>query len=109
MAPPVSSEPLVLEPFRLTGGVGGNSEFRSRIGNSIRRRPKAAIDGEAESSQQGGRELGLFERPGQPWRAPRRETALSGVALFVVLMAVWLLDSGHYTPLMSASEPPAGN
>jgi len=44
--------------------------------------------------------LGLFGTPDQPWRAPRRETALSGVVLFVVLMAVWLLNSGHYTPLM---------
>ena len=44
--------------------------------------------------------MGLFARPDQPWRAPRRETALCGVALFVVLMAVWLLNSGHYTPLI---------
>ncbi len=44
--------------------------------------------------------MGPFNRPDQPWRAPRRETALSGVALFVVLMAVWLLNSGHYTPLI---------
>ncbi len=54
----------------------------------------------ATSSQQGRRELGLFLRQDQPWRASRRETALSGVALFVVLMAVWLLNSGHYTPLV---------
>ena len=87
-------------------GVIPKSEFRSRIGNSIRRCPKAAIDGEAESSQQGGRELGLFARPDQPWRASRRETALSGVALFVVLIVVWLLNSGHYTRLMSSPEPP---
>jgi multicomponent Na+:H+ antiporter subunit E len=70
------------------------------MGYSIRRCPKAAIAGEAESLRQGGRELGLLARPDQPWRAPRRETALSGIALFVVLMAVWLLNSGHYTPLM---------
>ena len=44
--------------------------------------------------------MGLFDRPDQPWRAPRRESFLYGVALFVVLMAVWLLNSGHYTPLM---------
>jgi len=44
--------------------------------------------------------LGRFDRPDQPWRAPRRETTLSGVALSVVLMAVWLLNSGHYKPLM---------
>ena len=44
--------------------------------------------------------MGLFDRPDQPWRAPRAETALCGVALFVVLMAVWLLNSGHYTPLL---------
>jgi multicomponent Na+:H+ antiporter subunit E len=70
------------------------------MGYSIRRCSTAAITGEAKSSQQGGRELGLFARPEQPWRAPRRETALCGVALFVVLMAVWLLNSGHYTPLI---------
>jgi len=52
------------------------------------------------SSQQGRLELGLFLRQDQPWRASRRETAFSGVALFVVLMAVWLLNSGHYTPLI---------
>ena len=44
--------------------------------------------------------MGLFDRPDQPWRAPRGETALCGVVLFVVLMAVWLLNSGHYTPLL---------
>ena len=44
--------------------------------------------------------MGRFDRPDQPWRAPRRETTLSGVALSVVLMAVWLLNSGHYKPLM---------
>jgi multicomponent Na+:H+ antiporter subunit E len=44
--------------------------------------------------------LGLFDRPDQPWRAPRGETALCGVVLFAVLMAVWLLNSGHYTPLL---------
>jgi multicomponent Na+:H+ antiporter subunit E len=67
---------------------------------SIRRCPKAATAGEAEPSQQGRLELGLFLRQDQPWRASLRETALSGVALFMVLMAVWLLNSGHYTPLM---------
>lgn len=44
--------------------------------------------------------MGLLDRPDQPWRAPRGETALCGVVLFVVLMAVWLLNSGHYTPLL---------
>ena len=44
--------------------------------------------------------MGLFDRPDQPWRAPRGESAVCGVALFVVLMVVWLLNSGHYTPLM---------
>ena len=52
------------------------------------------------SFQQGRQELGLYDRPDQPWRAPRRESALSGVALFMILMAVWLLNSGHYTTLM---------
>jgi multicomponent Na+:H+ antiporter subunit E len=53
-----------------------------------------------ETSQQGRQQLGLFDRPDQPWRAPRGETALCGVVLFVVLMIVWLLNSGHYTPLL---------
>ena len=44
--------------------------------------------------------MGLFDRPEQPWRAPRRESVHSAVILFMVLMAVWLLNSGHYTPLM---------
>jgi multicomponent Na+:H+ antiporter subunit E len=44
--------------------------------------------------------MGLINRPEQPWRAPRGESALSAMVLFVVLMAVWLLNSGHYTPLM---------
>ena len=44
--------------------------------------------------------MGLLDRPNQPWRAPRRESALCGVVLFVVLMAVWLLNSGHYTALL---------
>ena len=44
--------------------------------------------------------MGLFNRPDQPWRAPRGETALYGMVLFVILMAVWLLNSGHYTPLL---------
>jgi multicomponent Na+:H+ antiporter subunit E len=70
------------------------------MGYSVRRRPSAAIAGEAGSLHQGRQELGLLDRPDQPWRAPRRESALCGVALFVVLMAVWLLNSGHYTPLM---------
>jgi multicomponent Na+:H+ antiporter subunit E len=44
--------------------------------------------------------VGLFDRPDQPWRAPRGEAAACGVALFLVLMAVWLLNSGHFTPLL---------
>ena len=44
--------------------------------------------------------MGLFNRPDQPWRSPRGETALYGMVLFVILMAVWLLNSGHYTPLL---------
>ena len=44
--------------------------------------------------------MGLFDRPDQPWRAPRGETALCGAVLFIVLMVVWLLNSGHYTPLL---------
>ena len=47
-----------------------------------------------------GSEVGLFDRPDQPWRASRGETAICGVVLFIVLMAVWLLNSGHYTPLL---------
>ena len=47
-----------------------------------------------------GNEVGLFDRPDQSWRAPRGETAICGIVLFVVLMAVWLLNSGHYTPLL---------
>ena len=70
------------------------------MGYSIGHCSKAAIAGEAGSSQQGGQGLGLFDGPDQPWRAPRRESTLCGVALFVVLMAVWLLNSGHYTPLL---------
>jgi multicomponent Na+:H+ antiporter subunit E len=70
------------------------------MGYPVARCSEAFVAGRATSSQQGRRELGLFLRQDQPWRAPRRETALSGVALFVVLMAVWLLSSGHYTPLI---------
>jgi multicomponent Na+:H+ antiporter subunit E len=44
--------------------------------------------------------VGLFGGQDQPWRAPRGESALCGVLLFVVLMAVWLLNSGHYTALL---------
>ncbi len=44
--------------------------------------------------------MGLFAGPDQPWRAPRGESAFCAFVLFVLLMAVWLLNSGHYTPLM---------
>jgi multicomponent Na+:H+ antiporter subunit E len=47
-------------------------------------------------------QVGLFDRPDQPWRAPRGETAICGFVLFVVLMAVWLLNSGHYTKLLNS-------
>jgi multicomponent Na+:H+ antiporter subunit E len=70
------------------------------MGYSVARRLKPPIICRAAMIHRGRQEVGLFDRPDQPWRAPRRETAICGVALFVVLMAVWLLNSGHYTPLM---------
>jgi multicomponent Na+:H+ antiporter subunit E len=71
-----------------------------RMGYSVARRPSLAIWHRGDTVLWRRQQVGLFARPDQPWRAPRGETALCGVALFVVLMAVWLLNSGHYTPLL---------
>jgi len=70
------------------------------MGYSVARCLPSTIANGTMASHRGRWELGLFDRLDQPWRAPRRETALCGVALFVLLMVVWLLNSGHYTPLL---------
>jgi hypothetical protein len=71
------------------------------MGYSDARCPSSAAASGRRRLIEGGEQVGLFDRPDQPWRAPRGETTLCGVVLFVVLMAIWLLNSGHYTPLLT--------
>ncbi len=60
---------------------------RHAFGRTIEADPREEADG--RTSQTGGRT-----------GTRRRVSVKSAIALFAILMAVWLLNSGHYTPML---------